>query len=230
MAPGKATSATDRAVGEDCERATLRAALYKCLSTLLLAPPEAEALRVMFSDDAIEQLDWLLGEHVAKELQSLAPRARELREADRQEFFDLLAVPSARYLTPFESVYCDEPIGDDDNRKPRLAGPSMRAVEQAYSEAGFRLTANELPDHAGCELAFLAELCAQEGEAWRAGAADEVLAWRAAQDRFLEHHAGRWLGRLSERLERAASAPYLKAVAILMRASVCAHVTASRQQ
>ncbi len=72
---------------------------------------------------------------------------------------------------PYESLYVDGVLN----------GPSSSEVEACYLEAGVELAVeDELIDHAGYELAFLAELCERE-------AVDAQLG-------FIETHVGSWLG------------------------------------
>ena len=76
---------------------------------------------------------------------------------------------------PYESMYVDE----------MLNGPSTTEVEAFYFEMGVDLAVeDELIDHAGYELSFLAELC-ERGD-------------REAQLGFIRTHLGDWLPEFHE--------------------------------
>ncbi len=83
---------------------------------------------------------------------------------------------------PYESLYVDDVLN----------GPSTTEVQAFYLEAGVELAVeDELVDHAGYELAFLAELVERGG--------------RAAQLAFIRTHVGAWLPTFHE--DAAGDAP-----------------------
>ena len=77
----------------------------------------------------------------------------------------------------------------------------FRQARQIADVAGFyrafgadpRGPAAERPDHAGCELEFLAFLGARRLAAEEAGRAEEADRCREIENAFLREHAGRWL-------------------------------------
>jgi TorA maturation chaperone TorD len=201
------------------EAAALRRDLYQILAAAFLAPPRVESVAALCQPETLDLLAAMFGE------ETVAPLRRHqggVDEALRQEFFDLLAVPTGRYLTPFESVYCDRRTGEGEAVGGRLVGPSTHAVERVYEHHGFRLTASELPDHLGCELGFLGALWAREVEACQGG--DEARAAATAEERrrFARVHPGRFTPELCRRLEAAATHDFLAGVARLTAALVAA--------
>lgn len=205
------------------EASGLRAGLYKTIALLLLRPPTSKALAALASTEAREQVRGLLGEDGKAMLDDLSDDADGLDQEDIREFYDLLAVPSARYLTPFESTYRDPLELPDGQHRPRLSGPAMIAVEQAYAAAGLAMEIKELPDHAGCELAFLGELCEREASGYVRGDSELIRKTRDDQRSFLLVHALQWLHAFFERLEQNARAPYLRVISRLGRMLLSQH-------
>lgn len=206
-----------QAVAERVLFVEVRSDLYRLLASLLLAPPTAEAVRALGDPDTEALVHAIGGPAASTALRSLGPTQEP--ETLRREYFDLLAVPTSRYAAPFESVYCDDREIDGEKVSGLLGGPSTDAVRRAYVQNGFELALPELPDHVGCEMAFVAALGQQETLALRAGdvrRADEV---RHAAAEFVCAHPLRWVGRLAQRLgedERAQLYPAVVALADAM--------------
>lgn len=152
------------------EIGALLAPAYRTLGQLYLEPPEEQTV------EAIREWCELFGE------ESLTPDLEEAvdtistAEPDldtlRSAFTRLLQGVSYGKATPppYESMYVDE----------MLNGPSTTEVEAFYYEIGVDLAVDdELIDHAGYELSFLAELC-ERGN-------------REAQLAFIRTHIGDWL-------------------------------------
>jgi TorA maturation chaperone TorD len=199
----------------DAPDATLRRDLARLLAALFLAPPTAPMLSALQGSDARAALTALLGEAAGAALDAVA--AVDFTPALREEFFAVLAVPGPRYKAPFESVHCDVRQLEDGVVGGLLLGDSAARVAERYARAGYAIDAPELPDHLGCELAFLAELLA------RAVDADDVAsARRAALDAsdFAASHPGRWLGAYAARLAADRDARLYPALALLADALV----------
>jgi TorA maturation chaperone TorD len=197
---------------------TLRRDLARLLAALLLAPPAPAALRALAHPDTRAVLAAVLGDAADAPTRALASAGDEA--AARAEFFALLAVPGARYQPPFESVYRDEREVDGARVGGLLLGDSAARVAAAYARAGFALDAPELPDHLGCELAFLAELLARAVELLRDG--DVAGAARACRDAadFAREHPARWVDALRARLAADPAAEFYPAVVALAAALV----------
>ncbi len=212
------TEASPRDPVDEGSVGLLRRDLYKLLSGLLLAAPEAPAVAALQDPDARDVLVSFLGDRVAAPLSAIA--ALRFDDELRREFFDLVAVPGPRYKPPFESVYCDARELDEGVVGGLLLGASSDAVKQRYAAAGFALEAPELPDHLGCELAFLSELAARELAAMERG--DLEARRRAVLDAadFAVSHTARWISVYAARLATDGDARFLPAVAELAAALV----------
>ncbi|MEW5989903.1 MAG: molecular chaperone TorD family protein [Chloroflexota bacterium] len=93
-----------------------------------------------------------------------------------------------------------------------------------YEAFGVRpRSGGERPDHAACELEFLALLCLKEAIALAAADADRRVVCRAAAARFLTDHAGRWLPALAGRIARRAPGSGYAAAAVVARTVVADH-------
>lgn len=218
-----------------------RANLYRILASAFASPPSVDTVQALTGSDFADLLAGFLGEEATsdggppRELLPRTPCSHPRSEsADgsvsggsstdlsliRQEYFDLLAVPTDRYLTPFESVYCDQREFEGKNVRGLLHGPSSRRVERAYAASGLAVEAKELPDHIGCELGFMAELCAREAAALDSG--DPAAADAAAETRraFAAEHPARWVPRLCDRLGSTARTGFYRAVARITAAVV----------
>ena len=164
------THSTRRSPDAETEIGATLAPAYRLLAGLYAEPPDERTGR------AIRQ--WCGA--VADE--SLPPDLAEAAETVRTAETDLDTLRSAftRLLQgvsygestppPYESMYVDG----------MLNGPSTTEVEAFYHEMGVELAVDdELIDHAGYELSFLAELC-ERGD-------------RVAQLAFIRTHVGDWL-------------------------------------
>ncbi len=212
------TEASSRDPAEEASVASLRRDLYKLLSALFLAAPEPAAIAALQDPDARDVLVAFLGDRVAAPLSAIA--ALRFDDEMRREFFDLVAVPGSRYKPPFESVYCDAWELDEGVVGGLLLGESSDAVRQRYAAAGFTLETPELPDHLGCELAFLSELAARELAALDRG--DTAAQRRAVVDAadFAVSHTARWISVYATRLATDPEARLLPAVAEVAAALV----------
>ncbi|WIV66485.1 TorD/DmsD family molecular chaperone [Natrialbaceae archaeon AArc-T1-2] len=160
---------------EVTEIGALLAPAYRTLGQLYLEPPDERTVR------AIQQwCDAFADESLPPELEAAV---ETVRTADPE--LDVLRGAFTRLLQgvsygeavppPYESMYVDE----------MLNGPSSTEVEAFYYEVGVTLDVDdELIDHAGYELSFLAELC-DRGD-------------REAQLGFIRTHVGDWLTEFHE--------------------------------
>ncbi|MBI5500660.1 MAG: molecular chaperone TorD family protein [Deltaproteobacteria bacterium] len=207
------SAASDSAAALVDSARELGAGLYRLLAGAFVAPPAPELLAPLVDPGTADAAEALLGVAVAERLRELG-RLPVDPVALRQEFFDLLAVPTSRYVTPFESVYCDE--RDVAGRPVRglLGGPSTDAVRRCYERAGFRVEARELPDHIACELAFLGELHGRAAGG-QASAVEAAAVFAAA-------HPARWLPALVECIAENARSAVFPALARLAAALVAA--------
>lgn len=118
----------------------------------------------------------------------------------RREFMDLLVVPNARYVAPYESAYRESrliprPDGNTLRRAGLLMGEATLAVRQAFMEAGV-LPERDLPDHIANELRLVSHL-------WHVEAfGDSEQALEAARQRgdFVVQHVRCWIAELKDKI------------------------------
>jgi TorA maturation chaperone TorD len=116
----------------------------------------------------------------------------------RREFMDLLVVPNARYVAPYESAYRDSrliltPDGHTRRRAGLLMGESTLAVRQAFIEAGV-LPERDLPDHIANELRLVSHLWHVEA----CGDPEQALAAARQRGHFVVQHLLCWIGDLRD--------------------------------
>lgn len=194
-----------------------RADLYRALAAAFVAPPTNETVSALSGDDMADLLAGFIGEEAARPVRA---GGRVEDEVIRQEYFDLLAVPTDRYLTPFEAVYCDQREVQGEQVRGLLNGCSTRRVENAYAASGLAVGLKELPDHVGCELGFMAEMCAREAAALDAGDLAAANATAEKRREFARNHPARWVPRLCDRMESVAHTAFYKTVARITSALV----------
>lgn len=192
----------------------LRAAIYGSLSFAFhFAPRDGDlALLRQAAGTAAEQ-----GlEELAERLGRLAALAREESSPPvRQEFHDLFMVPAGKYVTPYGSIFLDQPVEAGGKVATRTCGLSTQAVARFYKQIGLAIDPGytELPDYIGLELACMEFLCLQEASARDAGNEAGAARCRAWQHVFLRDHLGRWAKPLAELIRRKARTGYYKAIA-----------------
>jgi TorA maturation chaperone TorD len=121
-------------------------------------------------------------------------------------------------VAPYEGSYEDDPF---------------RQARQIADVAGFYRafgaeahgSEHERPDHAGCELEFLAFLGCRGLVAAAAGRVDEVELCREVEESFLREHAGRWLPSFFRSVERGAPDTFHAALGHLGAAAVGTELT-----
>ena len=100
-------------------------------------------------------------------------------------------------VAPYEGSYEDDPFRQA-RQMSDIAGFYRAFGAEAHGPALDR------PDHAGCELEFLAFVGARRLAAQDAGRDEEDDLCREIEDAFLREHAGRWLPTFFRAVEKAA--------------------------
>lgn len=126
----------------------------------------------------------------------------------RREYMDLLVVPNARYVAPYESAHRDSrlvqtPDGNTQRRAGLLMGDATLAVRQAFMDAGVR-PLRDLPDHIANELRLV-------GHLWHVEACgDSEQALEAARQRghFIAEHLLCWIGELRDKIAQSSETGY----------------------
>jgi putative dimethyl sulfoxide reductase chaperone len=154
-------------------------ALLRLCSLLVASPTRARvgharaivaALRATDDDDTLRALDSELEEE----------RVVELAGAHERLFGGSVAI------SPHEGGYEVDPFRQA-RQMADVAGFYRAFGAEAHGRAG------ERPDHAGCELEFLAYLGARRLEAETSGCEGDAQLCAEIETAFLREHAGRWL-------------------------------------
>jgi TorA maturation chaperone TorD len=206
-----------------------RVNVYRFLSTAYLQPPDEDLVRRILDEDSLSSLCTLFSDRALITLRTLAamPDPEWDLPSLRQEYMDLFAVPTGRYVAPFEDVYRGMTPDGTLERGP-LMGERAIAVKRLYRAAGAKMEAEckELPTHIGVELAFMGFLCEQQAAALVAGlqapavgsetsAYGDWLGYHRIQRIFLKRHLNDWFPRLSEVIQTYATTPLYRGLALL---------------
>jgi TorA maturation chaperone TorD len=219
-----------RGVGTSAQQsAEARANMYRFLSTVYLFPIDEDLLRRLVDEDFLDELSILFGERAVVDLRDFAATVdvEEDLPSLRQEYMDLFAVPTGRYVTPFEDVFRGRSADGKEVRGP-LLGDRAIAVTRAYRGAGAEMdgACMELPTHVGVELSFMNYLCEREAAADRnqdSGAAPDLekdkfaesVRYRELQCRFLQEHLNTWFPQLRSAIQASAGGPLYRGLAEL---------------
>jgi TorA maturation chaperone TorD len=111
-------------------------------------------------------------------------------------------------IAPYESSYEVDPF-----RQTRQIA-DIEGFYRAFG-AGSGGPAGERPDHAGCELEFLALLVAKRIQADEAGETEHAAVCLEAEDAFLRDHLGRWLPGFCREVARETSSPVYRLLALV---------------
>ena len=197
--------------------AQARGNMYKFLSAAFLEPPGKALVGPLLADGSLDGLEEIFGTAAVSHLREFAGRFQGDYESLDQEFQGLLMVPLGRYVTPYEAVYRDERVVEDQVVRGLLMGPSTLAVRKLYREAGLDVAEDlrELPDHVGLELACMESLCRAEAQAWERDDAEAVRWARGLERRLMEEHLLQWVPSLCARVRENAPGPFYRGVAAL---------------
>jgi len=210
--------------------AKARGNMYRFLSAVYLHPPNEELLRqTVAKEEFLEELSVLFGENAVAVLREFAATVDIDKDLSslKQEYLDLFAVPTGRYVTPFEDVYRGK-MGNDRQTRGPLLGECAIAVKQLYRSSGAKMekTCKELPTHIGVELSFMGFLCEMEAEAivnqeWETSydqAKIELtgfLRYREIEIKFLQEHLNEWFPQLSKSIQTNSRGKLYHSLAII---------------
>jgi TorA maturation chaperone TorD len=209
-----------------------RADMYAFLAAVYLRPPTADLMRYLLAEDFLEELSSLFGEEIVADLKKFAAGTHPDSDfaAVDQEYMNLFAVPTGRYVTPFEDVYQGITSEGVLKRGP-LLGQRAIAARRIYRAAGADMdrTCKELPTHIGVELSYMSYLCEREAAAIRdeegqvlptdvkRTAADSVR-YRELQIKFLNEHLNAWFPQLSRSIQANAKSDFYRGLARITEA------------
>jgi putative dimethyl sulfoxide reductase chaperone len=204
------------------QKAMTRGNMYRFLSAVFLNPPSENFLERIGDRDLIQELSRLFGQKAAalKEFAAAAHSDEDITSLT-QEYMDLFAVPTGRYVLPFEDVYRGTTVDGKQERGP-LLGKRAIAVTRIYREGGAEMerTCKELPTHIGVEIAFMSFLCEREALAIldREGENVDSDKYRQLQVRFLEEHLNQWFPQLSQSIQKNAKSRFYPGLALIAEA------------
>lgn len=164
-----------------------RAGIYCLLARILTTPP---------TDDTI----WALYQMAAA---FGVPHSDGLSLNDlSEEFTELFAAASPRYVAPYESLYRNRatPAGFHSRGTPESGTGTATAlqVQRCYRSAGL-LEDSEDPDHIGSELRFMAYLWWTEAGLGSSG----VRRLTRLREDFRKNHLMRWIGELKKQVAQS---------------------------
>lgn len=209
--------------------AEARGNMYRFLSTVYLNPPKQDSVQYLSNEDFLRKVSFLFGRTSVAEFKKFAVTAQPDKDFSsiKQEYMDLFAVPTGRYVTPFEDVYRGKTT-DDKQEKGPLLGERAIVVRRMYRQAGADMhqSCKELPTHIGVELSFMHFLCKREAEAIRD---EEKNTWlekekrktvnsnryRELQMTFLQEHLNTWFPQLSQSIRAKAKSCFYRGLALL---------------
>jgi TorA maturation chaperone TorD len=209
--------------------AEARGNMYLFLASVYLRPPNQALVRHITAKDFLKELSWLFGIEALGHLKKIATTGHCTKNvaALKQDYMDLFAVPTGRYVTPFEDVYREKTVEGKQERGP-LMGERAVAVRRIYREAGAEMDRDckELPTHIGVELSFMSFLCEREAEAIRHEESDALLnqmekmvmdsiRYRELQIRFLQEHLNAWFPQLCQSIQANAKSQFYKGLTLI---------------
>jgi len=202
--------------------ARARGQLYCCLAAAFLRPPGDTFVAPFLDGATLATLGARFGDDAVAELDRFRQGFDGDYEALDQEYQSLFVVPLGRYVTPYEAVYRDERVVEDEVVRGLLMGPSTAAVTVLYREAGAEVAPDlfELPDHVGLELGCMHVLCEAEARAWERGDRPAAARAQQLQWRLLIKHLLQWVPSLCRRIRANAPGPFYRGIADLTEALV----------
>lgn len=179
--------------------------------TMVLSQPEVRRSRVYatlsrgFLYPAAELLAEMRGGQFARSLRTglpvdgvvLAERVQAALEGpgEREAEYNLLFAGQGVPCPLYETEYTSSHVWMQTQQMADIAG-FYRAFGVDVEQSG------ERPDYLAAQLEFISLLCVKEAVAKADGDTEAAGICRNAQAKFLTHHLGRWLPRLTERMTK----------------------------
>ena len=213
-----------------------RADMYAFLAAVYLRPPTPDLMRYLLAEDFLEELSSLFGEEIVADLKKFAADTHPDNDfaAIDQEYMNLFAVPTGRYVTPFEDVYQGQTVEGMLQRGP-LLGQRAIAARRIYREAGADMdrACKELPTHIGVELSYMSFLCERQAAAILDEAGQvlpdgekrttaDSIRYHELQIKFLNEHLNAWFPRLSRSIQANAKSNFYRGLARITEAFLAA--------
>jgi len=240
-------NAIDSTPEDDHQRLRFREAMYAFLATVYLQPISEKFLQQvseksflielsdLFQSEAFDKLKCYLSSLTQE---SLVEEVKLLK----REFMSLFAVPTGRYVAPFEDIYLGKNQNGQIHRGP-LLGVRAIAVKRLYREAGAQMDnlRKELPNHVGVELSFMRFLCERQAhtfvvkseDAYSTMDSNEFSQWevyRAYQIRFLSEHLNHWFPLLNEEIQEKSNQVFYRTISNLTQEYLAHDLDLLKQQ
>ena len=215
--------------------AQVRSDMYAFLAAVYLRPPTPDLMRYLLDEDFLEELSSLFGEEVVEDLKKFAADTHTDSDftAVDQEYMNLFAVPTGRYVTPFEDVYRGI-VSEGMLKRGPLLGERAIAARRIYQAGGADMdgTCKELPTHIGVELSYMSFLCEREAaaigdEEGQALPDEEKKAdansaiYCKLQEKFLNEHLNAWFPLLSRSIQANAKSNFYRGLGTDHRSVSC---------
>jgi TorA maturation chaperone TorD len=210
--------------GQDIEVERARGQIYEFFSALFLNPPTTEMLSGIFNQEGTDAFEHLFPDHPASarlvELAKAYERSAWQVEDFLLDYEALFRVPGEGYVHPYESVYCHEGFSTGKIKGAVLLAEPAREIAHVYRAYGLapREGFNELPDHLGVELEFMAVLCRKAAEALEGGREGSARQLTSDQGSFLSRHLLRWSSECLNGIREKAGTPFYVCMADLLGA------------
>ena len=187
--------------------------IYDLLRRLFLTGPSPDLLEAIV---AVDRVSLGLPRHLDHDLETLQAvvaenieRIPSWSESLLVEFTRLLVGPGETSVVPYASFYLSP--------TRNLMTEETMGVRAMYLDAGMAVRSlNRIPDdHLGIELEFLYWLTQKVAEE-TGEARTRLLEHR---ERFLRDHYSKWVPEFAEALERAATEPFFRTIATLLKST-----------
>jgi TorA maturation chaperone TorD len=227
--PGRKAAGVGKGAFLAYQDAEARGNMYHFLSRIYLHPPNQDLVQHLSTKIFLVGLSSLFGLETVAHLEKFAATADCDKNVEvlKQDYMDLFAVPTGRYVTPFEDVYLGKTIEGKQERGP-LMGERAVAVRRMYREAGAEMERDcrELPTHIGVELSFMSFLCEQEAVAIRNEERDapfnqkgekstDSIKYRELQIKFIQKHLKEWFPQLCQSIKANAKSQFYRGLAFI---------------
>lgn len=192
----------------DDAAASARVGLCRFLAACYYQPAPEFSEEKLFDSmvDAATQIDPTLAGHARRMGEQFAAAGMD----------DLLIDYTRLFLGPVDIVA--KPYGSVWlSGENQLMQDSTMDVLDLYREGGFEIDEGfrELPDHIAAELEFLYLLLFRENEAQQQDDAERLAGVVNLRKRFLDRHAGRWVGPFAAAVEAGAQSAFYRELAML---------------
>ena len=185
--------------------------LYGLLAALFSRPPTSGLIRLLRSGRLPDELGLAQDCPARREFAAFLEESAADRDLERKltaEHSRLFILPTTLHRRPYESVFLDS--------QRRLGGKITIGVRRFYDYAGASfIYEDDLADHIGVELEFMAFLAGLETDAVESGLADALRDARRIQSEFLREHLLLWACDLCRQVQEETRSRFYVGLALL---------------